>query len=89
MLLFLYGLTVMPEIQAVLRPDKTGNTARHMMWAATMAHCVYVPLYLFVGVIGERCQEGGDSLLLVLETRVPQTAKAGDCPQGSSDNSMS
>ena len=55
MLLFLYGVTVLPEIQDVLRPDRrTGSTSRSMIWAATAAHLVFVPLYLLVGIIGER-----------------------------------
>jgi hypothetical protein len=53
MLLFLYGVTVLPEIQDVLRPAaKTGNTSRSMIQAATVAHFMFVPLYLLVGIIG-------------------------------------
>lgn len=36
---------VLPEVQAVLADDPaTGNSTRPMLWAATVAHFVFVPL---------------------------------------------
>lgn len=52
--LFLYGITVLPEIQHILADDpKTGNTTWPMTKAATAVHLVFVPLYMLVGSIGE------------------------------------
>lgn len=52
--LFLYGITVLPEMQAVLADDpNTGNTTWPMIKAATAVHFVFVPLYMLVGSIGK------------------------------------
>eukprot|EP00775_Hariotina_reticulata_P012815 gene12815-12942_t len=70
--LFLYGITVLPEIQAVLSDDPhTGSTTWPMVKASSVAHALFVPLYMLVGIIGYWAYGNGVASFLLFANSQP------------------